>query len=303
MMKAVFNNPFEAGGRWFKGNLHTHSIHSDGNLTVKQLTSLYQSCGYDFLAITDHGKLTTTGHLSTSKILLIPGEEISVGRSGVGTRIHVVAINISTPLPVKEADPEESPQKVIDMIRGLGGEAVIAHPYWSGLTFKDLLGLDGYLGLEVYNTVCDLQINRGFSRVHWDHLLSKGKNPLAFASDDAHSITRVGLPSDSCRAWINVKAESLTVDHIMSSIRKGLYYSSTGPEIKNIHVGEDEIYVSTSPSSKISFVSNAELGERHTAEDDHLEEAVYSLRGRESYVRIEASDKYGRTAWSNAILT
>lgn len=300
-MTAVFNNPFEAGGRWFKGNLHTHSIHSDGNLTVKQLTSLYQSCGYDFLSITDHGMLTMTRDLSTSKILLIPGEEICVGRSGVGTLIHVVAINIPTQLSVKEADPGESPQRVIDIIRGLGGEAVIAHPYWSGLTFNELLELDGYLGLEVYNTVCDLHINRGLSRVHWDNLLSTGRNPLGFASDDAHSIKREGLPSDSCHAWINVKAESLTVDHIMSSIRKGLYYSSTGPEIKNIHVGEDEISVSTSPSNTISFVSNAELGERHTAADDHLEEAVYSLRGRESYVRIEASNKYGHTAWSNAI--
>lgn len=301
MMRTVFNNPFEARGRWFKGNLHTHSLNSDGNLTVKQLTSLYRSCGYDFLSITDHGVLTVTEGLSTPRFLLIPGEEVSVGASGAGTSLHIVALNITTELPVEEGDRGESPQRVIDLIRESGGEAVIAHPYWSGLTFNDLIGLGGYLGLEVFNTVCDLTINRGLSNVHWDNLLTAGRRLLGFGVDDAHSKTREGLPSDSCGAWIRVKAESLTVDRLMASIRRGLFYSSTGPEIKNIHIGGDEISVSTSPAKTISFVSNATLGERYTAEGDCLVEAAYTLRGGESYVRIESSDKYGRTAWSNPI--
>jgi len=300
-LRTEFNNPFEARGRWFRGNLHTHSSNSDGNLTVKQLVSLYRRCGYDFLSITDHGKLTETGGLSTPEFLLIPGEEVIVGTSEAGTFLHIVAINIETKLPVEEADPDESPQRAIDLVREQGGEAVVAHPYWSGLTFNDLIGLEGYLGLEVYNTNCDLTINRGLSNVHWDDLLASGRRLLGFAVDDAHSENRANLPLDSCGAWISVKAESLTTDSLMASIRRGLFYSSTGPEIRDIHFGEDRIYVSTSPAKTISFVSNSGLGERHTAEGGYLTEAAYTLRGTEGYVRVELSDKNGRTAWSNPI--
>jgi len=273
-LRTAFNNPFEARGRWFKGNLHTHSSNSDGNLTVKQLVSLYRRSGYDFLSITDHGRLTETGGLSTPEFLLIPGEEVIVGTSEAGTFLHIVAINIERELPVEEADAD---------------------------TFNDLIGLEDYLGLEVYNTNCDLTINRGLSNVHWDDLLASGRRLLGFAVDDAHSENRANLPLDSCGAWISVKAESLTTDSLMASIRRGLFYSSTGPEIRDIHFGEDRIYVSTSPAKTISFVSNSGLGERHTAEGGYLTEAAYTLRGTEGYVRVELSDKNGRTAWSNPI--
>ncbi|MCW3991652.1 MAG: CehA/McbA family metallohydrolase [Candidatus Bathyarchaeota archaeon] len=300
-MRTEFNNPFEARGHWFRGNLHTHSSNSDGNLTVKQLVSLYRRCGYDFLSITDHGKLTETGGLSTPEFLLIPGEEVIVGTSEAGTLLHIVAINIEMELPVGEADSDESPQRAIDLVREQGGEAVVAHPYWSGLTFNDLIGLEDYLGLEVYNTNCDLTINRGLSNVHWDNLLASGRRLLGFAFDDAHSENRANLPMDSCGGWISVKAESLTIDSLMASIRRGLFYSSIGPEIRDIHVEEGCISASTSPVKTISFVSNSGLGERHTAESGYLTVAAYTLRGTENYVRVETSDEHGRAAWSNPI--
>jgi hypothetical protein len=300
-MRAIFDNPFEAKGRWFKGNLHTHTLNSDGLLSVEQQVTRYQEAGYDFLSITDHGKLTDTKKFSTPSFLLIPGEEICVGSSEAGNFIHIVGINVRGEIPVDDFDREGDPQKVIDLIRELGGVAWIAHPYWSGLNLNDVEGLTGHLGVEVYNTTCDLHINRGFSNVHWDNLLVSGKRVFGFAVDDAHNEERKHLPSDSCWAWINVKAESLTVDDIMKSVRKGLFYSSTGPEIKNLEIGEGEISVSTSPVKTISFVSNAGLGEKNTAEIGNLKKAVYHLRGGESYVRIEASDRSGRTAWSNPI--
>ena len=35
--------------------------------------------------------------------------------------------------------------------------------------------------------------------------------------------------------------------------------------------------------------------------EDGLEDAEVELKGNETYVRIECSDVYGRTAWSNAL--
>lgn len=43
--------------RWLKGNLHTHSLWSDGNDFPEVIAAWYKARGYDFLAISDHNTL------------------------------------------------------------------------------------------------------------------------------------------------------------------------------------------------------------------------------------------------------
>jgi hypothetical protein len=43
--------------RWFKGNLHTHSLWSDGDDYPERITAWYRDHGYQFLAISDHNVL------------------------------------------------------------------------------------------------------------------------------------------------------------------------------------------------------------------------------------------------------
>jgi hypothetical protein len=43
--------------RWWKGNLHTHSLWSDGDDFPEMVVDWYKTHGYDFLAISDHNKL------------------------------------------------------------------------------------------------------------------------------------------------------------------------------------------------------------------------------------------------------
>lgn len=43
--------------RWWKGNLHTHSLWSDGDDYPEMITDWYKQRGYDFLAFTDHNTL------------------------------------------------------------------------------------------------------------------------------------------------------------------------------------------------------------------------------------------------------
>jgi hypothetical protein len=43
--------------RWYKGNLHTHSLWSDGDDFPEMISDWYKSRGYDFLAISDHNTL------------------------------------------------------------------------------------------------------------------------------------------------------------------------------------------------------------------------------------------------------
>ena len=45
---------FTAPGRFWRGNLHTHSTRSDGVLSPQEVCRRYPDEGYDFLALTDH---------------------------------------------------------------------------------------------------------------------------------------------------------------------------------------------------------------------------------------------------------
>ena len=44
--------------RWFKGNLHTHSLWSDGNDYPEMIVDWYARHGYHFLALSDHNILS-----------------------------------------------------------------------------------------------------------------------------------------------------------------------------------------------------------------------------------------------------
>lgn len=45
--------------RWFKGNLHTHSLWSDGNDYPEMIIQWYKDNGYDFLSLSDHNVTQT----------------------------------------------------------------------------------------------------------------------------------------------------------------------------------------------------------------------------------------------------
>ncbi|MGE0143506.1 MAG: hypothetical protein AB7I19_07135 [Planctomycetota bacterium] len=56
---AVAQEPV-AAKRWWKGNLHTHSLWSDGDDFPEQIAHWYHEHGYHFLAFTEHNVLATT---------------------------------------------------------------------------------------------------------------------------------------------------------------------------------------------------------------------------------------------------
>ena len=55
---ALAQAPQSPAKRWFKGNLHTHTLNSDGDSTPHEVTTWYREHGYNFLVLTDHNHLT-----------------------------------------------------------------------------------------------------------------------------------------------------------------------------------------------------------------------------------------------------
>jgi hypothetical protein len=65
--------PAEAGPRWWKGNLHTHTFWSDGNDFPEMAAEWYRTHGYHFLALSDHNVLARGVRWMPEKTVLARG--------------------------------------------------------------------------------------------------------------------------------------------------------------------------------------------------------------------------------------
>jgi hypothetical protein len=291
----LLENPFESPGNRYRANLHAHTTASDGDLSPEEAADFYRRSGYQVLSITDHSHVTEVG-AEFSDFLLISGVELQGGRSRQDTPYHIVGLDVRSRGRVEVAAGATA-QDAVDMLRDDGGETILAHPYWSGLMAEDVVGLHGCFALEVYNTGCDLEILRGYSMVHWDDLLTLGHDYGAVAVDDGHAGA-----VDHGLGWTMVRAQELSVEAVMDSLRRGLYYSSTGPEIVDLRVTERRLTVRTSPVKSIALVSGPHVGGRRIAEaGETIAEAQFALPPAR-YCRLEAADADGKTAWSNPII-
>ena len=80
--------PARPGHRWLAGDLHTHTVHSDGALTVPELAALASERGLDFLAVTDHNTVSHHAELAAASlrygITLLPGQEVTTDGGHAG---------------------------------------------------------------------------------------------------------------------------------------------------------------------------------------------------------------------------
>lgn len=78
------NLPAPAGLRWYAGDFHAHTLHSDGAESVSGLAALGARAGLDFMAVTDHNTTSHHAHLpgagAAHGITLLPGQEITTYR-------------------------------------------------------------------------------------------------------------------------------------------------------------------------------------------------------------------------------
>jgi hypothetical protein len=170
----------------------------------------------------------------------------------------------------------------------------VAHPYWSNLVEEDLLDVPDAPATEIYNAVCDRLNGRGYSGSAWDWALANGRRLNALAVDDAHAAEDAGL------GWIMLRADRLDLGSVYEALRKGFWYSTSGPLIHDLRVRGNTVSAWTSPARSITFVARSCDGRRVASEDGSLIDcAEYELKGTEIYVRVEVEDAEGRRAFSN----
>lgn len=65
-------------GKFYKGNLHTHTTRSDGSSEPEETAKRYRQEGYSFLAITDHWVYGVHEELNREDFLIFPGTELDL---------------------------------------------------------------------------------------------------------------------------------------------------------------------------------------------------------------------------------
>ncbi len=288
------------GKKWFKGNIHTHTTTSDGRKTPKEAIALYRENGYDFLAITDHWKMSEGG-ITEDGMLLLAGCEYDISPNVRDGIFHIVALGCES-LP--DLKPGDGPQKMVDEIHRRGGIANLAHPAWSMNTCEQLLPvIDGKVRplygadiTEIFNSVSDLPHNcRPYSGIVLDQMAARGHFTRLAAADDVHWYEE----KDRCRSYIMVQAEECTREAILAAILAGNFYATQGP-ILSITKSGDAVEVDCSPvESVVYFTDVAWCG--HRADVGHnITRSTFKMTN-ETFVRVEVCDESGRYAWGKYI--
>lgn len=287
---------FASDKPFFKGNLHCHTTDSDGLLSPDEVKGLYRDLGYDFLAITDHRRLSEPTHMEGC-LLMLSGMEMDFMLPGEA--LHLIGVGMSEQL--HKFDLTRAPQNTIDLFRRTGGRAIVAHPAWSLNTVATLSALQNVTAAEIYNSVSTYPWNgdRADSSVILDTAAVHGAFYRFVASDDSHSYN-----GEAGRAFTMVQADELTQESLFEAMDAGRFYASQGPLFEQIRVEDGHIKVTCSPVETIIFYSNLVWanGRCCTAHDQTFASYDLSLNQGERFVRVQLIDAEGHSAWSNPII-
>lgn len=294
--------PFAMPGRFYRGNLHTHSTRSDGGLSPEAVCAFYRRMGYDFLSLTDHfleqyeWPIVDTRPYETADFVTLIGAELHSGKTSVGDMWHILANG----LPFDFAPPaaDESGPALARRALDAGAFVTCAHPSWYALSEADVLSLGPVHAIETINGISDDHNDRIDSWAMFEALTAQGHRYSALTTDDAHFL---GRHNDHGRAWTWVKSETLTHASILDALKAGQFYSSTGPQIFSVEFDPESVYIRCSPCDSL-FVTGKGARAAYLHGRGLIEGELPRNRLSDSpYCRITVRDSHGGRAWTNVV--
>jgi hypothetical protein len=228
-------HPLESGTRWYRGDLHMHTAHSDGScpsqsgrkvpcplfLTVQTAATR----GLDFIAITDHNANSQYEAMRElqpyfDRVLLIPGREMTTFNG------HFNIFGVTQFVDYRVIPGGLDLNAVLRDVRSRGGIASINHAEapggeaCMGCRWEPPSNIDTGLfsAVEVINGGQIMLSSAKF----WDAELRKGYRLAAIGGSDSHNATNPPGPPGSI-GWPTtaVEADELSVAAILRGIRSG----------------------------------------------------------------------------------
>ncbi len=228
-------HPLATGLRWYRGDLHMHTAHSDGScrsqsghdvpcplfLTVQAAAAR----SLDFIAITDHNTDSHDAELRELQpffdhLLLIPGREMTTFHG------HFNVFGVTQFIDFRVGDHGLDLNQVVRDARAKGGIASMNHA--EAPEGEDCMGCrwDPAAGADIGLFSAIEVINYGAimfsSAKYWDEELRAGHRLAAIGGSDNHNAT---IPPGEVSAigWpaTVVEADELSVPAILQGIRNG----------------------------------------------------------------------------------
>ena len=298
---------FSAKGRFYRGNLHTHSTLSDGVLEPVEVCRRYKAEGYDFIALTDHlvgpydyPIADTTGYRDDSFTTIL-GAELHSGAMQNGEIWHVLAVGLpadfapsNSPSFVPIADQETGPE-IAARARAVGAYVAIAHPQWSGMTIDDARSIEAAHAVEIYNHGCNTESDRADGTYMLDMLLSEGRKLTLCATDDAHF-----SGPDFFGGWVMVKAAQNTPEALLAALKSGHSYATQGPEFRNVRWSDDYVEIESSSVATIILQGQGTATAAvHGHSMTHTKVPITPRVAGSDWLRVTLIDHAGKRAWLN----
>ena len=219
------------GPGWYRGDLHAHTLHSDGSWDVPDLVNWARETGLDFMTLSDHN--TTSGHaqvhsLASDTLLTIGGMELTTHWGHAlalgGTELHEWRVGEVT---------RRTMPMLADDIMSKGAQFVIAHPMSPGdpsctgcrWEYADMMPGNSHM-VEIWNGGPWSDYNEEGLAL-FQHWLALGLRLRATAGSDIHGPEAAKGPI----GFNHVEAESLTETAILHAISRGRNYLSSGPRL------------------------------------------------------------------------
>jgi hypothetical protein len=281
--KCIINSPYRFGGSLhLKGQMHDHTLNSDGANTPTDLATAYKNAGYHFITITDHDVVTT--------------DPAVAGITWIGNSVEDTVLRHVIGYDITAQSTEQDMKSVIDYYYQNGNICSIPHSNWPGvytLTEDEIKYLFGYQFIEVFNNLTGG--TDGICENQWDYALSASRKVFGLAVDDCHDVNNAAWFN---KGWVVVHANENSKAAIWESLKNGNFYASTGNDI-SISVDGNVITATSLTASNITFIGeNGKVLQTNNG----VTTASYTIKGDEMYIRVRSIKVSDSTyAWSQPI--
>ena len=206
--------------RWLCGDLHVHTLASDGSLPLEHLAEHARIQGLDFIAITDHNQpVNRAAFPKVEGLTIIPGQEWTHYKG------HSNFLGLEQPYQGSFiANSQEKVQAIFREAHQNGALIIINHPYETNFGFRyDLDSLD-YDLIEVWNGPMRPANLEAIAR--WDAMLKAGRKQVATCGSDYHEDTFFQRLASPCTY---VLADSNSDTDILKAVKAGRSYFAFSP--------------------------------------------------------------------------
>jgi hypothetical protein len=201
---------------WYRGDLHTHTVHSDGRRLIAEIATAATSAGLDFIVSTDHNTSSANRAWAATGV---DGLEVIAGEEVTTRHGHWLAIGLP---PGGWVDWRYAPRDGVfaayaARVRADGGLVVAAHPSvpLPGCAWE--FGYQHVDAMEVWNGLWN--VDDELSLRIWHQLLRQGRRIAAVGGSDSHASSQpVGRPQTV------VYAQGLAAPDLVKGLRHGRSY-------------------------------------------------------------------------------